>query len=336
VLPLDTALAAFMLLSMTVYMLTGGADFGGGVWDLLASGPRAKQQRELVASAIAPIWEANHVWLIVVVVVLFVAFPSAFALITTALHIPLAIMLVGIVLRGSAFAFRAYDDRSEQARERWSRMFAIGSILAPMMLGMTLAAVASGHIRIDPDDGHLLTGFVWSWLAAFPVVIGLLTVALCAFLAAVYLTLEATDHALQEDFRAKALRAAAAVALCALFGFLLSHQGAPLVTEGLSGRWWSIPLQLFTAVTAVGAIWALWSRRYTLARIFAMGQVAFIIWGWALSQQPFLVVPDVTIQGAAAPRGVLRAVAIALGVGLVVLVPSFWLLYRVFKRASRS
>ena len=144
--------------ALILYTLTAGADFGGGVWDLLARGPRAADQRRVIAEAIAPIWEANHVWLILVVVLLFVCFPAAFAAISTALHIPLTLMLVGVVLRGSAFTFRAYDPKPGAGARRWSQVFAIASLITPITLGVTLGAVSGGFER-DPVSGLVKTDF---------------------------------------------------------------------------------------------------------------------------------------------------------------------------------
>jgi len=170
-------LAGIMMLALTFYVLLGGADFGGGVWDLLAGGSRAARQRALIADAIGPIWEANHVWLILVVVLLFVCFPSAFAAISTALHIPLTVMLLGVVLRGSAFAFlHAYthDEQHHDPRpRRWSRVFAVASLITPVTLGVTLGALSTG-IHLDAA-GRVQTDFVSEWLAPFPFAVGLFT-----------------------------------------------------------------------------------------------------------------------------------------------------------------
>lgn len=206
--PLEVWVAAVTLASLTIYVLGGGADFGGGVWDLFARGPRARQQRDTIADAIGPIWEANHVWLILVVVLLFFAFPMAFAAIATALHVPLTLMLIGIVLRGSAFTFRTYDDRSDRAQRRWGRTFAMASVVTPVMLGVCVGAIASGEIRVEPESGRVATDFISAWLRPFPFAIGFFTLALFAFLAAVYLTLETRDPELRDDFRRRALAAA--------------------------------------------------------------------------------------------------------------------------------
>ena len=138
------AVAVVMLLALVIYALFGGADYGAGVWDLLARGPRATAQRELIAHAIGPVWEANHVWLIIVIVLLFTGFPSAFSAIMTTLHVPLSLMLIGIVLRGSAFTFRSYDN-SEVGKRRWNRVFSIPSVVTPMLLGAVIGAIATGQ-----------------------------------------------------------------------------------------------------------------------------------------------------------------------------------------------
>jgi cytochrome bd ubiquinol oxidase subunit II len=262
-------------------------------------------------------------------VILFTAFPPAFAAVMTALHIPLTVMLVGIVLRGAAFTFRTYDDQRDEVQRRWSVLFAIASIFTPIMLGICVGAIASG--RIIFENRVLTSGFVGSWLAPFPLAVGALTLVLFAFLAAVYLTVEAADPQLKEDFRRRALAAAVGVGVCALVVFLLSAEGAPRIREGISRSMWAWPLQIGTGVAAVGALWALWARRYALARALAVLQVTLILWGWGAAQFPYLVEPNITIEGAAAPDVTLWLLITALSVGALILFPSFFYLYRVFK-----
>ena len=335
-LTLELCVAGVMLISLIIYMLTGGADFGGGIWDLFATGPRTKAQRSLITEAIAPIWEANHVWLIVIVVLLFVAFPVAFASISTALHIPLTLMLIGIVLRGSAFIFRTYDDQSDTTHRRWSRVFAIASVITPVMLGVTLGAVASGTIHVDIESGQVDTDFVSAWLAPFPFAIGFFTLTLCALLAAVYLTLETDDPGLQEDFRRRALISAISVGAMAGLSFILSADGAPTIRRGLGSASWSIPFQILTGAVALWAIWTIWKRQFRLARILVPIQVTLIVFGWGLAQYPYLVTPDLTFSNTAAPDTVLRPILIVLSIGIVLLVPAFWYLYAVFKGTPRK
>ena len=327
--PLEIIIAGVMVASLVLYALLGGADYGGGVWDLFALGPRAREQRALIAAAIGPVWEANHVWLILVVVVLFTAFPPAFAAIGTALHIPITLLLIGIVLRGTAFTFRSYDTQRDDVQRRWSLTFSIASIITPILLGTTLGAIASGTIRFE--NGTLKSGFVESWLAPFPIAVGFFALALFAFLAAVYLTVEAQDRPLQEDFRTRALLAGLAVGLLALTVFVLAKNGAPTVRAGISRSWWALGLHVFTAIFATSAFGALLTRRYRVARFCAAAQVTMILLGWALAQFPSLVEPDITIASAAAPRITLELLLAALIAGAVLLFPSYYYLFRIFK-----
>jgi cytochrome bd ubiquinol oxidase subunit II len=325
--PLEYWIAGAILVALTLYALGAGADFGGGVWDLLSTGPRAREQRAAIARAIGPIWEANHVWLILVVVLLFVCFPAAWAALSIALHVPLTLMLLGVVLRGSAFTFRSYDDQSDAVQRRWGRVFAAASVATPLMLGTCVGAVAAGAVQVR--DGRVAGGFVRPWLAPFPIAVGALALVLFAFLAAVYLTLE-SDGALREDFRRRALGAGALLGLLAFGALALARRDAPMVWASLSARPWSLPLHAFIATVALGALASLWWRSFALARVLAILQVALVVGGWAVGQFPYLVPPDLTFRAAAAPEPVLRAVLGVLVVGAVALVPSLWALYRVF------
>ena len=325
--------AGAIAVSLNIYALTAGADFGGGVWDLLAAGERRERQRALIAEAIAPIWEANHVWLILVVVLLFTAFPPAFAQLMTVLHIPLSLMLLGIVLRGSAFTFRSYDSRRDSVQRRWSRIFAIASTATPILLGTILGAIATGAVgeQRPTTASSFASVYVAPWLSPFPIGVGALALVLFAFLAAVYLTVEAPDEALREDFRTRALGSAVAAALVAVIVLLLARSEAPLVWGALMVGDAAMVLRIAASGVALGAMFALWRRSYRAARIAAVVEVSLITWGWALGQFPYLVPPEMTVQSAAAPASTLRLVLIALVVGLAVLLPSLRYLFKVFK-----
>jgi len=330
------AIAGILVLALNAYVLLGGADFGGGVWDLLARGPRAARQRDLVAHAIGPVWEANHVWLILAIVILFTCFPAAFARISITLHVPLALMLVGIVVRGSAFTFRSSGAGDASFERRWGRAFAGASLLTPLLLGITLAAIASGRLTVagNGEGGRgkgFAEGYVLPWLTPFGLAVGLLTLACFAYLAAVYLVLEADDPDLREDFRHGAMRSGMVVLAAAVLALGLAGTGAPRLVDGLVRSSWAIPYVAITAATAAAAMVALWRRRYGLARIAAVVEVSLLVWGWALAQYPYLVPPELTVAGVAAPAITLRLVLIGLGGGAVVLVPSLYYLFRVFK-----
>lgn len=327
--------AALLALSLNAYVLLGGADFGGGVWDLLARGPRRTRQREVIAHAIGPIWEANHVWLILAIVLAFTCFSPVFARIMTVLHIPVSLMLVGIVLRGSAFTFRTYDDEHDSAQRRWGRIFSSASVLTPLLLGVCIGAVASGRV-VAPVRGTFAQRFVEPWLTPFALGVGVLTLALFAFLAAVFLTLETRERELVEDFRRKAMGAGVAVFLAAGLVLVLSIGGAPLMTQGLVGSLWALPLHLATGLAALAVFLALWHRRFALARVLAGLQVSCIFWGWTASQYPYLVPPDLTIGRSAAPPVTLTLTLWSLAGGALVLAPSLLYLFRVFKTAPAA
>ena len=332
-LTLPALIAGAVVASLNIYALTAGADFGGGVWDLLASGERRDRQRALIAEAIAPIWEANHVWLILVVVLLFTAFPPAFAQLMTVLHIPLSLMLLGIVLRGSAFTFRSYDSRRDSVQRRWGRIFAIASTATPLLLGTILGAIATGAVGAQRPTAvtSFASAYVAPWLSPFPIAVGALALVLFAFLAAVYLTVEATDDALRDDFRVRALWSAVAVAVVAIIALILARSEASLVWQALTVGNLAMALRITATAVALGAMFALWRRSYRAARIAAVIEVSLITWGWALGQFPYLVPPEMTVQSAAAPASTLELLLIALVAGLALLIPSLRYLFKVFK-----
>ncbi len=318
-------LGAAILVALVLYALLGGADFGGGIWDLLASGPRKGEQRALVERAIGPIWEANHVWLILVVVVLFTAFPAAFAAISIELFVPLVLLLMGIVLRGAAFTFRTYDRPDDRVQARWGLVFSASSVLAPLVLGVVVGALASGRVRVAAQGSR-----PFAWLAPFPLVVGLFAAALFAYLAAAYLAVEA-EGALRDDFRRRAIGAGLAVFACAAAAAALSSREAPTVFRGLTGRSWSLPLHLATGAAAVTAFLMLFRGRVRAARAAAVLQTALIVAGWGASQHPWIVVPDVTLASASAPRATQVALVWALAGGGLLLFPALAVLFRVFK-----
>ncbi len=315
------------VLAVTAYALLGGADFGGGIWDLAARGPRKEAQRAAIATAMGPVWEANHVWLIFLIVLLFTAFPGGFGALSTALYMPFTFALAGIVLRGAAFAFRAHARDAAGAQARWGRAFGAASVVTPFFLGSAAGAVASGRIRVV--DGQVTSGFWRPWLGPFPLVCGALALALCTYLAAVYLTVETTG-ALRADFRRRALVAGGAVAAIATVALPLARIDAPIVWGELTGGW-ATPLIGGAIAISLVSLGALLLHRYQLARIAAVAEVALILWGWTTAQYPYLIVPDIRLGSAAAPAATIRAFLISAGVGMVLLLPALALLFAVFK-----
>ena len=338
---LPEVVAAIMVLALNAYALTGGADFGGGVWDLLARGPGREAQRALIAEQIAPIWEANHVWLILVVVMLFTAFPAAFAALGIVLHIPLTLMLLGIVARGSSFVFRSYGAHDDASQRRWGRVFAVASVVTPLVLGMIVGAIVSGEAgtaaaRVPTSPGAVapsyVSVYVSPWLAPFPLALGVLALAMFAFLAAVYLGVR--EPALRDAFRRRALWAAGAMFVAAFGALGVAGMTTPHVVGGLTAGG-ALALQLAIAASALAAIWALYERRWRFARVAAAAQVSLILWGWVLVQAPFVLPPTLTIRNAAAPRATLELLVGALAAGAVILLPALVYLFRTFAAERR-
>lgn len=324
-----TAELVFLLmgLALGVYLLTGGADFGGGMWDLVARGPRAEAQRKAIAHAIAPIWEANHIWVIFVVVLMFTIFPKGFAAIGIALHIPITAALVGIVLRGSAFVFRSYGLDTPTWTSRWGRVFSISSVLTPLCLGAALAGLATGDIRWD---GAITSGYFAGWTSGFAASTGVMTVALCALLAATYLTLETTGG-LRSDFRWRALAAQVAVGITGLATLGAAASDAPRFFERLVGTGPGLTVIAVTMLAGVGTLALLARDRFALARIAVGAQALGAVAGYGWAMDGMLIRPDLPFTMAGARAETLAALGPVLIAGAIVLAPALWLLYRVFK-----
>ena len=241
----------------------------------------------------------------------------------------MTLILIGIVLRGSVFVFRKYDAQDDTTHRRWSTIFGISSFLTPLFLGMTLGALATGDIRVEV--GVVTSGFFAGWTSLFAIACGLFAQGLFAFLAATYLTVDTqAQPELQADFRWRALASGLSLAPAAILVFVLARDGAPFIFNGLTS-WWAPLLLLCTSIFAIGALVALWLRRFHVARLAAVGQVILILLGWGFAQYPNLVVPDITFTNSAAPAVTLRLVVIALGLGLIILVPSMTYLFYIFK-----
>jgi len=313
-------IAFIVVISLILYVLLGGADFGAGLWDLFALGPRAERQRRLIEKAVAPVWEANHVWLILILVLLFTAFPPAFSQMAIHLHVPLTLLLVGIVLRGSAFVFRQYGLYGEKLHRGWSLTFAIASVIAPLFLGVCLAAVSSGNFS-EP----------FGWFGLFPFLVGGFALSLMSFLAAVYLTNETSDTDLQDDFRKRAM---IGFGLMAFFGIvcLIPNGEAMALKEKFFESGWHRGLRWLTYAISLATLYALHRRRFRLARGGAIATVVLVIGGWASAQYPYLIRASLTIAQAAAPDSTLKYVVISLGAGAIFLFPSLYWLFRIFKR----
>jgi cytochrome d ubiquinol oxidase subunit II len=318
-------------IGVTAYALLGGPDFGAGVWDLVAGGARrGRDERALIEHSIGPVWEANHVWLIFVLVILWTAFPPVFAAVASTLYVPLTLVAFGVIARGAAFAFRKAIP--EVALKRlFGAAFAFSSLVTPFFLGAVAGAVASGRVPPGNARGHPIT----SWWNPTSALGGALAVGVCAYLAAVYLTADADragQPALAERFRRRALATGVAVGALALAGIGVLATDAPRLYHGLTGR--ALPLIVASAALGLVSLALLWRRRYLAVRVTAACAVVAVIWGWAAGQYPYMLEPGLTIQAAAAGRATLQAMLAALGVGAVLLVPSLAWLFILFQRTD--
>jgi cytochrome d ubiquinol oxidase subunit II len=318
---------------LTLYALLGGADFGGGVWTALATGRAREKQRRLIAASIAPVWEANHVWLIFVITGLFAAFPRAFEALSVALYLPFSIALAGIVFRGSAFAFRAHGEAGSGWQRTWTSIFGVASIITPFVLGASAGAIAAGDIRISST--HISADALHVWLQPLPIVTGLLGLSTCAYLAASYLTIEARtrgERDMEDAFRTRAIVAGVVAGVLAAVGLIAVRADAPVLWRGMLHR--GLP---FAGLSAAGGLVSLVGhlvRRYDVARAGAVVAVAALLGGWGAAQWPLLIVPDLSVAAAAAPRATLRAITIGMIAGGALLAPSLLLLFRVFKSSK--
>ncbi|MCA1823505.1 MAG: cytochrome d ubiquinol oxidase subunit II [Mycobacteriales bacterium] len=330
---LAEAVLAALFVGLTAYALFGGADFGGGFWDLVAGNPaRGRATRELIEHSIGPLWEANHVWLIFALVVLWTGFPAAFASIMSTLYVPLTLAALGVILRGAGFAFRK-SVPEVRLKQLFGAMFAVSSVLTPFFLGAVAGGIASGRV----PAGNAAGDPIGSWWNPTSVLGGVLAVGSCAYLAAVYLTGDATragDVDLAKGFRRRAIVTALVVAVLAAAGVFVLRADAPELLHGLTRR--GLSLMVLSALFGMASVVLLAQRRYLIARVTAAGAVAAVLWGWAAGQYPYLLERTTTIAEAAAPRATLTALLVALVVTAVLVVPSLTLLYTLFQHDRRD
>jgi cytochrome bd ubiquinol oxidase subunit II len=325
------AAAAILWVGATFYALFGGADFGGGLWDLIAGGAeRGRRPRALIQRSLTPVWEANHVWLIFILVVLWTAFPPAFSAVMTTLYVPLALAAVGIVLRGAGFAFRKSIVGLSGQRAAGAT-FAISSVITPFFMGVVVGAIATGNVPAAGDGAPFS-----SWLEPLPLLTGALFVASGAYLSAVFLVGDAGragDTELESYFVRRALAAAAVAGVAAAFGLVELHAEARYIFDRLIAQ--GLPLVILSALCGLSLLATLlkagpMGRR--LMRPLAAGAVIAVIWGWGVAQFPYLLPTSLRIDQAAAPDPTLVTIFVVFAVAAVLVLPSLGLLYTLSQR----
>lgn len=324
------AAAAILVAGATLYAVFGGADFGAGVWQLLA-GREVEERRERiearVSRSLGPVWEANHVWLIFVLVVLWTAFPDAFAPLMETLYVPLALAALGIVLRGSGFAFGHV--LSDVTGRRSRSVFALSSLITPFFMGCVVGAIAAGEVAAGGRGSAL------GWLGPLPLVIGALFVASCAYIASVFLLDDcrrAGETDLAAYFERRAIAAALVAGALAAAGLAVLHLDAPYIFDGLFAE--GLPFVIASAVLGVVTLVGLvrgWARAL---RPLAVGAVVTVIGGWAVAQYPYLLPETLTVSEGAGDEATLVAVIVVFAVALATVVPSLALLYRLAQRQA--
>ncbi len=322
------ACAAILWIGATMYAIFGGADFGGGLWDLIAGGDeRGKRPRARIQRSLTPVWEANHVWLIFILVVLWTAFPEAFAAIMSTLYVPLTLAALGIVLRGAGFAFRKSVE-SLPAQRALGASFAVSSVMTPFFMGAVVGAVASGNV---PAEGN---GAAFSsWLEPLPLLTGAMFVASGAYLAAIFLIADSrryNDRDMEEYFARRALWAAGAAGAFAMAGIVALHSDARYIFDRLLAE--GLPLVGLSMACGLGvSIMLLRGRRRGL-RALAIVAVSAVIWGWGVAQFPYLLPTSLDIATASAPGPTLLSVLIVFGVAAITILPALALLYSLSQR----
>jgi len=323
--------AAILCAGATLYAIFGGADFGAGVWELLAVRTRDRSLRERierrVTMSLGPVWEANHVWLIFTLVVLWTGFPDAFAPIMETLYLPLALAAIGIVLRGSGFAFgHTFGD---VAAQRANAVFAVSSLITPFFLGCVVGAIAAGDVEAGGS------GSAFGWLGPLPILVGVLFVASCAYIAAVFLLDDcrrAGDEELEDYFLRRSIAAAVVTGVLAAVGLVVLRADARPIFDGLldEGLPFVIASALLGLLTLAGLLRG-WSRAL---RPLAIGAVAAVVAGWAIAQYPYLLPETLTVNDGAGAGPALTALIVVFLIALAVVVPALALLFRLAQRQA--
>jgi cytochrome bd ubiquinol oxidase subunit II len=320
---MSTFAAVLLFTGVVAYAVLAGADFGAGFWDLTAGGAeRGRGPRHLVDLALAPVWEANHVWLIFCLVMLWTGFPTAFAAIMTTLYLPLGLAALGIVVRGSGFAFRKVLVRTDHQRLAGAA-FAVSSVITPFFLGTVAGGIASGRV---PTAGY--GDPIGSWVNPTSILGGVLAVLACAVLAAVFLLAEARlrgEHSLELWFRRRALLASAVTGAVVLAGIFVLRSDSPRLFSELTGR--ALPAVLLSAVCGAAALVLLPRAAPALLRLLAVGAVVAVVAGWGVGQYPYLLGTHLTIDEGAAPTPTLWTLTLVAAVAVAFVLPGFVLLF---------
>jgi cytochrome d ubiquinol oxidase subunit II len=328
----------FLWTAILLYLLLGGADFGAGIIELVTSKANRIQTRKTMYRAIGPIWEANHMWLIIAIVVLFVGFPEIYTTMSVNLHIPLTIMLLGIIARGTAFTFRHYDAVVDDMQTIYNRIFEYSSFTTPLFLGIIAGSAVSG--QIDPEATDFLSAYIFSWLHWFSVAVGLFTVAICGFLAAIFLIGETDNESDRQRFIRKARFMNIAAVICGGLVFLAAQvEGIPLV-DWVFGSWVGI-VGIGAATISLAVLWYLLEKgKSKIIRVLAGFQVTMILLVTTIRHFPNIVLLKnggyLSLLEHHGQEKTIHALGMALLLGSILILPAlFYLIYSFQKDPDR-
>lgn len=328
--------AFVIIVSLIIYLFTGGADFGAGIIDFFCLNKNKTKEQEIIKNAIEPIWETNHIWLILVVVLTFIAFPSVFSTICISLHIPLTIMLLGIVIRGSAFIFSSAEAQNLKTHKIWRKLFSFGSFVTPLMLGICIGTISTSDSKIYLSNSSFYENFISSWLKIFPLLVGCLTLCICVLLASTYLIARSECLEAKNYFRRwTTISFAILILLSALTAVFAKVQARHIYEHLLNGTWTNKLIFLVICIALTISL-ALKFKKDLLLKVANWLLVISIISGWAYAQFPYMIFNTHSIINSTAPNSTLVPLLYILAIGVLLLMPSYVYLLFVFSKKTKS
>jgi len=326
---------AFLFLAIVLYFLLGGADFGAGIIELFTSEKNKHKTRQTSYHAIGPIWEANHMWLIIAVVIMFVGFPVVYSTLCTYLHIPMLIMLLGITARGTAFAFRNYDAvKGAHTQKIYNRIFVYSSFITPLFLGIIAGSAISR--QIDLHAASFMDAYIFSWFNYFSVAVGLFTVALSGYLAAIYLIGEADNDHDARRFIVKAKVMNIIAVGCGGLVFIASEIENIHMAHWIFGNPVSLTAVIAASISLI-ASWVLINKgKRKIIRIGAGFQVTMILLAVGYMHYPYLIMikggQNLSLFAYQAPETTINDLGWGLFIGSFLILPSLFYLYYSFQK----
>jgi cytochrome d ubiquinol oxidase subunit II len=329
----------FLWTALLLYLVLGGADFGAGIIEMFTSEANKSRTRKVMYHAMGPIWEANHMWLIIAIVILFVGFPVIYSTMSTYLHIPLVIMLMGIIARGTAFTFRNYDAVVDDMQKVYNKIFVYSSFITPLFLGIIAGSAVSGRIDLNASD--FMSAYVYSWLNWFSVAVGFFTVALCGFLAAIYLIGEATDDLQRGSFIRKAIIMNIAAVCCGALVFIASLAEDIPLFEWVFGNWVGVTAVSAASVSLVVLWYLIAKRQFVIIRLLAGFQVTMILLTTTYKHYPNIVILKnggyLSLMDHKGADKAIEALGMALLIGSVFILPALaYLIYSFQRKDAKS